>query len=1498
MNPLLSSRGKAWSVPALLWAALLLCVPLIAAGQTYQSIASGSNDALPTNGSAGNLTITKPAGTASGDVMLATISARPSAMTITAPSGWTLYQRTEQPNGGSSTAPGGMSLLTYYKAAGGSEPANYTWTLANPQNDGGGVAGTVMRVSGVDTLNPIDVYVDALSGNGLTHSAPSVTTTVPNTLLVASVTYLSSRNFGAPSGITGITERAEVRAPTTDNAIGVTLLVATVAKATAGATGSVSATAAGDADYGMGHMFALAAPRPDLALAMTRTGNLDPGTTTSYFTLVASNIGTVAESGTVTVTTTLPANVSYTDNSGSDVGWSCGSAGSPVVVTCTRSGLAASATSSLRLNVSVGASASGTLTTTASVAGAANNDGNTSNNTGTNTYTITPQGCTTSTVGSDTVVTCTSDGTITIPANVSTVRYLVVAGGGGGGGIDSGSEDGAGGGGAGGVRYGNSFTVTAGASYSVVVGAGGTAGTGAANGGNGGNSTFSTLTATGGGGGAREGGQDGLAGGSGGGGSDNDSGGAGTAGQGNSGGNGNNDDAGGGGGGASATGQNGGSNDGGNGGSGISNDITGTATYYGGGGGGGADDGATGGTGGVGGGATAPSGRGPGVAGTANTGGGGSGATGSSSGSAYSGGAGGSGIVILRYNTSTSCATFRDEFSSTSYSLNAGTANWSGSWTETGDNDSASNGDIQIGSNRLQFESDAADNTSLYREANLSSYSSATLSFDYSESGWDSGDTLQVRVSSNGGSSWTTIHTFNGDQGSGGSFSQDISAYIASNFRIAFVITSADGGSDKFYIDNVQIDACSGASGPDHIRVFLDNSTTALTCTPRSVSAIACADASCTTRYTSTVDVALSPGGTAATIPVSGTGTPTVKQTSAGSASITLSSSNPTTSGGTAFRCYEGTTASPGTEITGACNVTFNNAGFFVSVPDHASCTTQTLTITAAKADDQTKKCVPAFDSGASRDIKLRFAFGNPTSGTIAPTVGSAAPPTSALATGSDLTLAMTFTGGVATTNFRYQDAGSLTVSASYTGSDGTGDAGLSMATVSNPAFVVRPSQLAVTSAVNGSGTPNPGTTTTAGAIFTAAGDGFTVKVQATNSCGAVTPNFGNETTVPSVTFVDSSVATGKIYSLVVPTANTPSSGTLTVGTPTNGNGSGVTGTVAVTGNKWSEVGAITLKPYLANYLSSGSAVTGVESGTIGRFSPYQYAVSGTLTQCGTAFAYAGQPLTGTLTVTAQDKDGNTTTNYGKGAASLATLTAGELTLGGVATGLAVDTASSLYSVAFATNQDFDTLHNGTAQVDVAVPVKMTGAAAPLIAPITSALQVTASTDEVTQIAGAPVNLLSDGAGGTTIAFRAGRLRLFNKFGSEKQSLLMPVQVQYWGGNSWVLSNDDTCTGASLLPGVVALSNYTAPASVDPALASGNLDTSHISGFTADGGGKWNLTLTAPDLVDGKSPTGSVDVTATVPAWLKLNGADPKARATFGIYAPETRKSIHVRELF
>ena len=232
------------------------------------------------------------------------------------------------------------------------------------------------------------------------------------------------------------------------------------------------------------------------------------------------------------------------------------------------------------------------------------------------------------------------------------VDYLIVAGGAAGG-VRIG-----GGGGAGGLLLGTS-TLTAGTTYTIIVGAGGpqtvTGGSETYNtpGINGSNSTAFGLTAIGGGGGAGTDTNTGVAGGSGGGGSRPGSaaGGAGTSGQGYAGGASvAGVDRSGGGGGAGAVGAAG--NVSGNGGIGVQSSITGTATYYAG-GGGGSSYSTTGGSGGLGGGGAGGTGNGStvtiGTAGTVNTGGGGGG--GGYAGSNQTNAAGGSGVVILSVPT-------------------------------------------------------------------------------------------------------------------------------------------------------------------------------------------------------------------------------------------------------------------------------------------------------------------------------------------------------------------------------------------------------------------------------------------------------------------------------------------------------------------------------------------------------------------------------------------------------------------------------------------------------------------------------------------------------------------------------------------------------------------------------------------------------------------------------------------------------------------------------
>lgn len=364
----------------------LLWVGLAQATIVYIGSASGQNDALPINGTAGALTITKPPGTLPGHALVASIAARPSQMTVTVPAGWVLMTSTQQPAGGVSTLPGGMTLLTYYKIVGVSEPASYTWTFANPTlGQGGSAVGGILTFSGIDTsTSPIDVWSQNPTPSGLTHSTTQVTTTTSNTMLVSSISYLSASSFANPTGISGITERLDISAPTVANAIGTTLQMATVPRGAPGQTGGTQAVASGtNPDTGIGHLMALRASAVDPSIVMTRSGPLVPGGGASY-TMTVTNNGFNAEPGPITVVNTLPTGLTLTSVG---PGWTCGVSGQ--VVTCTILGPLAPDTSAtpLVLNVNVAAGTSGTKTNSATVSGTGG-DGNTFNNTATDSYSI------------------------------------------------------------------------------------------------------------------------------------------------------------------------------------------------------------------------------------------------------------------------------------------------------------------------------------------------------------------------------------------------------------------------------------------------------------------------------------------------------------------------------------------------------------------------------------------------------------------------------------------------------------------------------------------------------------------------------------------------------------------------------------------------------------------------------------------------------------------------------------------------------------------------------------------------------------------------------------------------------------------------------------------------------------------------------------------------------------------------------------------------------
>lgn len=154
-----------------------------------------------------------------------------------------------------------------------------------------------------------------------------------------------------------------------------------------------------------------------------------------------------------------------------------------------------------------------------------------------------------------------------------------------------------------------------------------------------------------------------------------------------------------------------------------------------------------------------------------------------------------------------------------------------------------------------------------------------------------------------------------------------------------------------------------------------------------------------------------------------------------------------------------------------------------------------------------------------------------------------------------------------------------------------------------------------------------------------------------------------------------------------------------------------------------------------------------------------------------------------------------------------------------------------------------------------------------------------------------------------------GRVNLQNAFGSELLDLPMSLIAEYWNGNSWVTNTDDQCTTDVTLSATDPIAtDGLVPAELfvwDTGSGSGNSGLGYsVAGTNVNkfseppNQGNFNLNFRAP----GSGNTGSLDIAATVPNYLKFNwkGAgneNPTALATFGIFKGNSR-FIYFRELY
>jgi hypothetical protein len=197
------------------------------------------------------LSIARPAATATGDVMVASVAVRPGTIDIAPPPGWVLVRSTTQAAGTTSR------IETYYKVVTdvASEPASYGFTLSGGASTG--AAGGIASFSGVDTGDVVDADGGNVTPSGLTHTAGGISTTVVDTMLVGSFEFASSPSPGNwnPGSGSEVVDQATLN-PADDG--GLAILMSYEPRAAIGATGNRSATASGVAgDTGTAHLLAL-----------------------------------------------------------------------------------------------------------------------------------------------------------------------------------------------------------------------------------------------------------------------------------------------------------------------------------------------------------------------------------------------------------------------------------------------------------------------------------------------------------------------------------------------------------------------------------------------------------------------------------------------------------------------------------------------------------------------------------------------------------------------------------------------------------------------------------------------------------------------------------------------------------------------------------------------------------------------------------------------------------------------------------------------------------------------------------------------------------------------------------------------------------------------------------------------------------------------------------------------------------------------------------------
>ncbi len=456
------------------------------------------------------------------------------------------------------------------------------------------------------------------------------------------------------------------------------------------------------------------------------------------------------------------------------------------------------------------------------------------------------------------------------------------------------------------------------------------------------------------------------------------------------------------------------------------------------------------------------------------------------------------------------------------------------------------------------------------------------------------------------------------------------------------------------------------------------------------------------------------------------------------------------------------------------------------------------------RRDNNTGACVAQVGNG-TRAVSLAYTCNNPTLCISGQSFTVNSVPISGNNNGAAITYStvnLTFTDGEAPLSIEYSDAGQVTLSGQLTLAASGFNPTITLTGTSDP-FVVKPQTLTTYKITNLTNTDSPATTNT-GNGFVPAGDRFKVWVQALNAKGAITPNFGNETTSEK----DNILLTAS--TLVYPTGGTlnplTNSGSFSAATPT--------GTFANPGVQWNQVGSIKIRPALGDndYLTAGNIINSSDGNVVaGRFYPENfYLASGATVKNGCdsyGFSYMADPkIAISYNLRARTAGGITLTNYDNTdqtqsyAAVMATAT---YSAENANSGNGNATFNSRMIVPAATwNDGVMSLNTATAYFNRANPDAPDG---PYLS-LQLGLGITDILDNrsLTGDSGLTMNSTTIGtcvgvdcnaiAIGSALNMRYGRLRLDDAFGPETANLPVSFYTEFWIGNRFVRNQDDGCT--------------------------------------------------------------------------------------------------------